>query len=361
MRGDLNVISSEQVMELLNNWYIQMREENLEKVAFIKRDVAEKITRMEKNQTLLLYYSLLEFRYKLLLENVADLTSPLEKTNPEELDNLLAYYYYFFQGMYEYNLRNYYEALSYYKLAEKKLETIGDEIEKAEFHHKVAWTFSYTRQILLAIQHILKAKEIFDKYENYKHRQADCENLLGICWMIKNKFKESEEHFNNALSLTNMVKHNTRLRCRITYNLGLLYSEQNLSELAIDHLSCSYNMEKNYRTLYALAREYFKVGKNQEAINSIQEGVAACNKLNNEEYLHHFNILNVLSANAKEYEIQQAFQEGIAYFQKKKIWGFVKDYAEKFAYYFCQNRQYQKACTYYQLALEANNKTKRED
>lgn len=358
MQGDYEVITSEQMMKLLNTWYIHIREENEEVIHSMKEEVEEKISRMEKNQTLLVYYSLLDFRYRLLNESVTRSEAVLEQVAPEKLDDFLAYYYYFFKGMYEYSLKNYCEAISAYTFAEQKLAVIPDEIEKAEFHFKVAWALSFIPDVYISLQHIQKAKTIFDTYPNYKHRQADCENLLGICRMLEKDFVRAEEHLMTALHLAQPLKKNEGLLYRITKDIGYLYAEQGLSAQAIPYLEAAYNKQKNkgYKAVFLLARECFKIGDKQKAIEWIEKGIRICTEIGEQEYIYHFNMIHAI------YDTHDTtiIQDGIAYFQQKKSWAFAEEYAKTYADSLYKQEKYEKACEYYQLALRADNKLQME-
>ncbi|MGR5965105.1 response regulator aspartate phosphatase [Bacillus cereus] len=49
----------------MNDWYKAMRSQKLLKAKNLRSDVEKLIDEMEQDQTLLIYYSLLEFRYNL--------------------------------------------------------------------------------------------------------------------------------------------------------------------------------------------------------------------------------------------------------------------------------------------------------
>lgn len=86
---------------------------------------------MEENQDVLLYYQLLEYRFKDLVEDTASLDHSLfVDENAIRTDDMLSYYFYFFKGMYEMRRGNQDSAFHHLKLAEDKLDLVHDDIEK---------------------------------------------------------------------------------------------------------------------------------------------------------------------------------------------------------------------------------------
>lgn len=65
---------------------------------------------------------------------------------------------------------------------------------------------------------------------------ADCENLLGLNNHDIQQYKESEQHYQNALIYVEKVQ-NKLLRIRILHNLGLLHSKNNNQIAALDYLN----------------------------------------------------------------------------------------------------------------------------
>ncbi|MEC0991639.1 hypothetical protein P8923_11990 [Bacillus atrophaeus] len=51
---------------------------------------------------------------------------------------MIEYYFFLFETLFESHNRNYGNAISLFKIAEKKLADIPDEIEATEFYSKVA-------------------------------------------------------------------------------------------------------------------------------------------------------------------------------------------------------------------------------
>ena len=129
-----------------------------------------------------------------------------------------------------------------------------------------------------------------------------------------------------------MQKHNEeKLILIVRHNLGLLYATQNLSKLAIRHLSEV--TEKNiahFKAVFLQAREHYKLRKTnivkelivKELIvkELIEKGLAVCMELGNEEYVYHFNILRSLN----EDEVIKLLEEVKKYFllRKARFMGF---------------------------------------
>ncbi|MED2793028.1 hypothetical protein P4256_14945 [Bacillus wiedmannii] len=103
------------------------------------------------------------------------------------------------------------------------------------------------------------------------------------------------------------------------HNLGLLYADQNLSELAIKYLNGS--LVNNPKTLFLLAQEHFKLNDTNAVNLHIENGL----KISNEEYKHHFNILKGLNDNISTDVLEEIILAGICYFKKEALWKYVKE------------------------------------
>ena len=95
----------------------------------------------------------------------------------------------------------------------------------------------------------------------YEVKVASCETALGTARIFLKQFEKAEEHFNRSIDL--LQKHNEeKLILIVRHNLGLLYATQNLSKLAIRHLSEV--TEKNiahFKAVFLQAREHYKLRK----------------------------------------------------------------------------------------------------
>lgn len=116
----------------INEWYTHIRQFHVADAERVKLEVEREIEDMEEDQDLLLYYSLMEFRHRVMLDYIKPLegdASQLEfsellediEGNQYKLTGLLDYYFNFFRGMYEFKQKMFLNAMMFYKRAEKIL------------------------------------------------------------------------------------------------------------------------------------------------------------------------------------------------------------------------------------------------
>ncbi len=350
--------------DLLNGWYILIRDGDVERAARLKDEVDHKINRMEENQNLLLYYSLLTFRYNLMnVQAYQDVNSLLQQIDQDKgtTDDMLEYYYQFFKGIYLYKQKKYDEAITHYHLAEKKLSSIPDPIESAEFHYKLASVYSQHMNILNSIQHAFKAIEIFMKDHHYLLRTADCNNLLGANHILLGNFKRAEDYLRTAIQYAQQGE------CRETeaislHNLGWMYSKMGDSRQAITHLeeSLSWMVEQEQytnqvKTMYIMAKEYFSMKEDLQAMYWVDRCYEMCERNQDLEYTGKLNILKAKhTLNLASY--MTVLKNEISLFYDRKYWSNVEDYCHELANYYEEQKNIEEAMNYYKLVIYAKNK-----
>lgn len=138
-------IPSENVAIKINDWYSMIRRNQVTDAEFIKAEIQQELEEMEENQTVLLYYSLIDFRHNLMLKDmkpndaidISDSLSSIETKKEDmqntQVDEMIHYYYWFFKGMYEFKQHNFNTAITCYKIAEKNWHQLTAKKKKPSF------------------------------------------------------------------------------------------------------------------------------------------------------------------------------------------------------------------------------------
>ena len=354
-----HVVTKEQIKHSLDAWYQSMLKQQVEKATELKEEIDEKIVNVEGDQDLLLYHSLLDFRYKVLIDSLSitkESFDVIESCNTAS-DEVLSYYYHFFKAIHATLTTNYNEASEYYEKAEKLLKHIHDELEYAEFYYRIAIFNQHFYKPIEAIQYVTKAKENFVKHKGYEKNIASCESVIGAACVQLRQYEQAEEKYNAAINI--LQKQNEEsLLLRVRNNLGWLYASQNLSALAIRHLSeVTTKMPTHFKAIFLQAREHHKLGEINIAGELLTKGLNICTELNNEEYIHHLTILKALNNNVPTEELEKIILEGINYFDKESLYNYTQEYTEKLAVKFYGENNHVKASEYFYTALQAKEKT----
>lgn len=90
-----------------------------------------------------------------------------------------AYYYNFFRGMYEFRNGEYTKAITYYKKAERKIPTISDKIEKAEFYFKLSEVYYHMKMTHISMHYAELSYNIYKKHELYSVRRIQCHFVIA--------------------------------------------------------------------------------------------------------------------------------------------------------------------------------------
>lgn len=124
------------VTELLNAWYIEIRNRNVANAYKFKKEIESSINNIEEDQNLLLYYSLLDFGYKYLIDNLSIAKNSFDQIESfdKPTDDFLSYYYNFYKAIYSNAVGNYNAAKEHYEIAEKiNLKVFQMKLKKQSF------------------------------------------------------------------------------------------------------------------------------------------------------------------------------------------------------------------------------------
>ncbi|WP_440603085.1 hypothetical protein [Bacillus sp. GB_SG_008] len=352
------VITKEQLTRLLNNWYQSILKQQFVESKQLKEGIDYKINNVEQDHELLLYYSLLNFRYKVLTDWIEIKEDSFDQVESFKIpsEGFLAYYYHFFKAFHFTLITKYKEAKEQYEEAEKLLKYVQNPFEQAEFNYRLGYFYYQSYQPILGIDYIKKAKEEFAKHEDYQINVALCENMFALCCIDLKQFEQAEESFNTALDVFKKLN-SEKAVLMVRSNLGWLYGSQNLSELAIRHISeVVEKSPRHYKAIFTMAEENYKLGRIELANEFIKSGLNLCNELKNKEFQHRFIILQELNRHSHTTELEKVVLEGISYFESEGLWECVKEYTEKLALKFYEEENNSKASQYFYMSIMASKK-----
>lgn len=344
----LPVTAPEHVAELLNQWYLQIEQNDLEKSGNTKKEIEGLLNGMEEDQTVLLYYSLLDYRYQCHLKDN-------EESN-EGLDALISYYFYFYKGMHAYRIRDYDEAMDNYRQAEKRLEYVTDEIEKGEFYYKVASVYYQIFREELSLEFARKALAIFEKDPYYTKRTAHCRIAIALNLISLKAFSPAEDHLKMAWE-TATDEDDKELQYIICHNLGLLFKGKGDFEGAIEWLleSTKY-FPADERTFYLLAESSCLLGQYDRAEKWIKEGMDYSQRVDHKSHWHRFRILKVRYGGYHPNLFEKVLSEAITFFYQEKIWKYVVENAPYLIDYLEKKGRTTDVNKYKDLVLKAEEK-----
>jgi transcriptional regulator with XRE-family HTH domain len=344
---------------LLDEWYTLIVNRDKEAAIQKRAYLEEKFSHIQ-DPNLLLKYRLFTARHKLLLYNIDESGTLLKGLDPyvKSFDTDLEFYYYLFLGLYTYISGDYVEALECYKIAESAGDSLG--MQDPELYYQLALTNSQLQHISHSINYASKALDLFDRYCNYV-RSIDCQILLGINNRKIGNYQQTEKYYLNALKVAKMFN-NKDLISMIYHNLGTLYSKDN-PEKGIEYFQSSlkfrepHEHEKKARTLYCIAKDFYRLKDLKASHEWLEKGNEIASLGDLVEFKMHFQVLKYQLSNDITSELEEFLRdEVIPYFEKKKMWNVVAEYAETLASYYSNHFKYKSSSHYFSVVNESRKK-----
>ncbi|RAU57587.1 Rap family tetratricopeptide repeat protein [Bacillus safensis] len=360
----------------INEWYYHIQRFNVPDAEAYKEEIKSMLDHMEENQDLLLYFSLMEFRHKLMLDYLNPLENGKERANfkelamkikrdQEKLTGLLEYYFNFFYGMYEFENYEYLNAITFYKRAEKKLSLVSDDIERAEFNYKMAEIYYHMKQTHMSMHHIAQAIECYREKETYTVREIQCSFVIGLNYIDMGCPEKAIPHFQQALekAADNSTK---RLKGSALYNLGLSYFHNNNLSMAIKYFNESIHSfkEQGYEhlnkildPLVMLTKSYFKDNQSDLGLYALNYGIELAEKLKDDIFINTFIMLKSLYIDNNVNRIT----ESMAYLESKSFFANLEDLAKDAAKHYNKAGDLERSNEFYEKILYFQHQIKRGD
>ncbi|CAF1869994.1 response regulator aspartate phosphatase A (stage 0 sporulation protein L) [Bacillus subtilis] len=358
----------------INEWYTHIRQFHVAEAERVKLEVEREIEDMEEDQDLLLYYSLMEFRHRVMLDYIKPLgedTSQLEfsellediEGNQYKLTGLLEYYFNFFRGMYEFKQKMFVSAMMYYKRAEKNLALVSDDIEKAEFAFKMAEIFYNLKQTYVSMSYAVQALETYQMYETYTVRRIQCEFVIAGNYDDMQYPERALPHLELALDLAKK-EGNPRLISSALYNLGNCYEKMGELQKAAEYFEKSVSICKSEKfdnlphSIYSLTQVLYKQKNDAEAQKKYREGLEIARQYSDELFVELFQFLHALyGKNIDTESVSHTFQ----FLEEHMLYPYIEELAHDAAQFYIENGQPEKALSFYEKMVHAQKQIQRGD
>ncbi|XBM34086.1 hypothetical protein AAG663_21470 [Bacillus licheniformis] len=173
---------------------------------------------------------------------------------------------FFFKGMYDFKRKDLVAAIGAYRRAEKSLEFVEDEIERAEFYYKMAEVYYYMKQTYYSIDYIERAITIYNKYETYLDKIIYCNYIIAGNLIDLLEYEKAMFKFKEALKIAKQIKRDNLVAIS-HLNIGICFNVEGLFEKAKRNLMIALKFfEKEYhpyliKTLFNLSHVMCKANE----------------------------------------------------------------------------------------------------
>ncbi|NPC92116.1 tetratricopeptide repeat protein [Bacillus sp. WMMC1349] len=357
----MNKLAAAEVANNLNAWYRAIRRSDTEQSIYLFEQVKPILAEMEEDREILTYFSLLEFKHKMMLYETCGQTieHPQLSTDP----NMISYYYYLFSGAYEVYQNNYEQAIRLYKMAEKKLAHVHDEIGVAQFHDKVGKLYYYLGQNLVSLNHTRQALDIFKSYQGHDMNLVSTYITMAGNYTEMGKYREAESYLTEALSkVRNAGDHFKEMQ--LLENFGLLYSTMDKSEKSLQYLETVLSdqtyvdSEYYFGAVFLMIKELFKMGEHDRAIAFYQEGKERAKGSQNKVFDAKVNILYTTYAVGDKKAVHHSKKDFKLLFNSKQ-YDSVRELALLAANVYRKKSLYKEAAYFFLEAIKAEEKMKK--
>ncbi|MGG3621988.1 hypothetical protein ABES25_00180 [Bacillus gobiensis] len=353
-------ISSVDIADLLNEWYLRIRRHDGEGAFDYKDRVDELFPKLQDKQELESYYNLLTLKHDKTFQ-ISKQEEPFiystSNSKDSKIDTMLSYYFYLNKGSKEADQGRFNSAINYYKIAELKLRSTQDEIGMAFYHLKIAILYYNLRQNLLSFNHVNDALKIFEGHQHYRRQIYTCKIVIGSNYLDIQKYELVKKYYFLALEDGKRLN-NDMLVSVCFHNLALLYSKQGNTQKCLHFVEQSlksenYRKSKNYiRTLYLLTSEKNKLIKSNEVRNLIDTGLDYCKKNSHEEFYLKFKIEKAMFEQDNSVD---TFLMILSEMEEKNFLINLEDLCLDLSNYFKRKDDYKSANLFLERALYSNN------
>lgn len=362
----------------LNEWYSAIKKGEVTDAEFLKKEVKGLFDDMEENQTVLLYFTLLEFRHELMLsdlrpklvsmelhdfmEHIEDQRSKVQNSKGEmnQIERMLEYYFWFFKGTHEFRKNQFDIALNCYKNAEKILEDVEDSNEKGEFYYKLAEVYYHIDQYQISVKYASKALGYFAEQPLMDEKIAWCYTVIAGNYLCKKQYDDALNYFNKSHSHAQVTTKQYLITSTI-FNLGKCYFHLDKFTEALTYFDTAVELFEKHETRHA-PKAYFnklhtllRLGQVGPATEAYQRGVAAAQELGDKVYETEMKFLYHLYFHSNDSDSASDLKKWLDVIQSQNLHEDVYELAIEAARYYNKSGQLENAVVFYERADHARS------
>ncbi|MED4660893.1 aspartate phosphatase [Bacillus subtilis] len=354
-------LSYAMVGQTLNEWYQIIKQNNVKKAETMREEIKKSLSEMEENEKIIVYFNLIDSRFKLMKENYKSsgkLLGSMEQIALEEnTDHLIQYYFYFFTGMCYFYENDFIEAINSYKIAEQKLNIVPDKKEKAEYHYQLAVAYYQMHQNVFSLNHAEQALGFYKSMNGFSYELSLTHMVIAHNKLDLHQYNTAESLFKDSIKLASEANEKYA-EALGNYNLGICYERQEKLDLARDCFIKTLGYEEGnqlqtkLRASYMLSRVLFKLNLQEEAEEWYTKAKELAQYLNNNVYLAKLSIIYSIYKEVNESLMDMNF----AVLKKAQLWSDVSELSINAARYFKKQDCLKLASKYFDEGIIARDK-----
>lgn len=309
-------IRSEIVGAKIVEWYSCIIARSIDQAIHLQAEIKDMLKKMEESDQILAYYSLVEYRFNMMMDQTTDREAGYEMFNridpivKSSMDNLLHYYYYFISGQHEFLQEHYRSAIKLFRKAERLLEYVKDDAEEAEFHYYMGSSLYRINQYVFASSYLEDAIVTFKRLQ-YTEKTIFSYNLLAGLFSETDNYEKAHDILQeNLVSARNYPVAEVivlRMLGINEYRYKNYSAARGYYEKVLEKMGTQTNPLIT-KTKYNLALTLFKLNEMETAVIFLKEGLQEAKHFNMTEFIANCSILKGLYVDENHYLIDRSLQ-----------------------------------------------------
>lgn len=347
-------VAPEVVGSKVVEWYSCIVARETEQAVRLKEETNQLVPFMDADDKVLAYYSLVEFRHDLFMENVKKEKNEhlFQELEEGSMNQTLRFLYYLMSGRNEFYHERYRSAIKSYRKAERLLEHIDDEAEEAEFYLLAGSAYYRLNQYPLAASYMEQALVLFKRLD-YFEKVLNCKIILSSIDTELLRFDAAETTLQELLIQSKPYPQTNALVSRIVglnrLKQGDFQAAERFFRQALSDQKMHADLLVGMKTTFNLANVLFRQGQTEEATVLLKKAEAGADYYKNVEYKARCQATKGLYISNDLQDVE----EGIALLRERALYFELTEIAEETSYFLEKEGEPTTALKYMKVAFKA--------